>query len=431
MSTYYGKISSSPTNAGFTTISRFVLQTTIKSSHRTSLKILSYAAGTETLSVRNDDSAIPGERRSRQLRIRAKAQACFYAVSVTFPSDESRSGHPNRAVPDLPRESLAIDDLRKDRVRRAMERVLVIVPAFREEASVANVVGQIRALSATGMDRHVLDVLVVDDGSTDATALRARAAGAIVASLPVNLGVGAALQTGFRYAVAHGYTTVVTVDADGQHPVSHIPALLNVDGAALVVGSRFVPGSVAPEWVSSTRSAAMGVLRRRLTKRTGVRLYDPTSGFRVIREPLLTRFAVDFPATYLGDTFEAHLSAAAVLGADRIAEVSVPMKARATGVPSSVGVRNLAYFARALLTTARPVWQPLGSRGRSTLSSSPSPVRLRASAATGAVVDSSTVGSAEVNTDLLREFGLRFGGKPEGLSAISDTRPTSQKGSHA
>jgi Glycosyl transferase family 2 len=370
--------------------------------------------------------------------IRAKAQTCFYAVSVTFPSAESRTGHPNPPVPGLPDEGLAIvdlpeqglaiddsphddlanDDPPNDHMRSTKARVLVIVPAFREEASVAEVVGQIRALSATGMDRHVLDVLVVDDGSTDATALRARAAGAIVASLPVNLGVGAALQTGFRYAVAHGYTTVVTVDADGQHPVSHIPALLNVDGAALVVGSRFVPGSVAPEWVSSTRSAAMGVLRRRLTKRTGVRLYDPTSGFRVIREPLLTRFAVDFPATYLGDTFEAHLSAAAVLGADRIAEVSVPMKARATGVPSSVGVRNLAYFARALLTTARPVWKPLGSP--------------RHSAPIGsAVVRSSTVGGAEVNADLLSEFGLRFGGEHKGLGSISGPRPTSPRGSRA
>ncbi len=332
--------------------------------------------------------------------IRAKAQACFYALRVTFSSDESRTGHVKPALPVSHDGALG----------SLTERVLVIVPAFREEASVADVVGQIRALSSRGLDRFSLDVLVVDDGSTDRTGLRARAAGATVASLPVNLGVGAALQTGFRYAVAHGYTTVVTVDADGQHPVSNIAALLSVDGAALVVGSRFVPGSVAPEWVSTTRSAAMGVLRRRLTRRTGVRLYDPTSGFRVIREPLLSRFALDFPATYLGDTFEAHLSAAAILGADRIAEVSVPMKARVTGVPSSVGVRNLAYFARALLTTARPVWKPLGS--------------TRASG--------SLAGPArEVNADLLGEFGLRFGTAQQGLNASVAASSIRSKGSRA
>lgn len=386
------------------------MQTTIQSSY-TSLEILSYAAGTVISPVRNDDSQFPenGGHGNPNV-IRAEAQTYFYAVSVTFPSDKSRNGHANPALPGLLDEGLAFeglaiddlcnDDLRKDPMRSNVERVLVIVPAFREEASVADVVSQIRVLSATGMDRHLLDVLVIDDGSTDATALRARAAGAIVASLPVNLGVGAALQTGFRYAVANGYTSVVTVDADGQHPVSHIPALLNVDGAALVVGSRFIPGSVAPEWVSSTRSAAMGVLRRRLTKRTGVRLYDPTSGFRVIREPLLTRFAVDFPATYLGDTFEAHLSAAAVLGADQIAEVSVPMKARTAGVPSSVGVRNFAYFARALLTTARPVWKPLGLSNCSDI-------------------------------DLLSEFGLRFDVHGKSLSSTGVLPSVRSKGSRA
>ena len=297
-----------------------------------------------------------------------------------------------------------------------VERVLVIVPAFQEEASVAIVVRQLRALSTSDyMKRFALDILVVDDGSTDQTAKQARDAGALVASLPVNLGVGAALQTGFRYAVSRGYTTVVTIDADGQHPVASIPQLLSVEVAALVIGSRFVPGSVAPEWVSSTRSAAMGVLRRRMTQRTGVRLYDPTSGFRVIREPLLTRFALDFPATYLGDTFEAHLSAAAILGAEQIVEVSVPMKARATGVPSSVGLRNIAYFARALLTTARPVWRPLG-------------VSRRAVDGAGRFCDDASVGLSE---NLLSEFGLAFGSHARDSGLPTTQTPRRPKGSRA
>ncbi len=265
------------------------------------------------------------------------------------------------------------------------------------------------------MRNFALSVLVVNDGSPDDTAQQARFAGATVASLPVNLGVGAALQTGFRYAVSQGYQTVVTVDADGQHPVASIADLLAVD-AALVVGSRFVTGSVAPEWVSATRSAAMGVLRRRLKKRTGVVLHDPTSGFRVIREPLLTRFARDFPATYLGDTFEAHLSAAAILGASQIAEVSVPMKARTTGVPSSVGLRNLAYFARALLTTARPVWKPLGSGVGTGVG-----VRVR----TG-------VGVADRSgLDLLSEFDLPFDVDVRRVSSAAVLPSMGSKGSRA
>ena len=339
-----------------------------------------------------------GER--HLVRSNAAGQVGFYAVWVTFSSGESRgSGEGNldpvRQVGSVRR----VGD--RETSGSCLGRVLVIVPAFREEASVANVVSQIQALSTNGMERFALTVLVIDDGSNDRTAERARSAGAMVASLPVNFGVGAALQTGFRYAVSHGYETVVTIDADGQHPVSSIPALLSVHDAALVVGSRFVPGSVAPEWVSSTRSLAMGVLRRRLTRRTGVRLYDPTSGFRVIREPLLSRFALDFPATYLGDTFEAHLSAAAILGSDRIAEVSVPMKARATGVPSSVGMRNIAYFARALLTTARPVWKPLGSSRTS------------------------------INADLLHEFGLKFGTANRDLSSSVGPSSIRSKGTRA
>ena len=120
-----------------------------------------------------------------------------------------------------------------------MTNVVVVVPAFDEEACIADVVTSIR--------NHDYDCVVVDDASTDNTAEVAEKAGAIVIRLPINLGVGGALRAGFRYAVDTGATTVVQVDGDGQHPVDQIGALLqhlDEGGYDMVVGSRFAPGGV-------------------------------------------------------------------------------------------------------------------------------------------------------------------------------------------
>jgi len=99
-------------------------------------------------------------------------------------------------------------------------RVLIVVPAWNEEASIASVVHEVRRTVAGA------DVLVVDDGSTDQTGTRAREAGAVVGRLPYNLGVGGAMRLGFRYAVERGYDAVVQIDGDGQHDPAFVPQLL-------------------------------------------------------------------------------------------------------------------------------------------------------------------------------------------------------------
>jgi glycosyltransferase involved in cell wall biosynthesis len=218
--------------------------------------------------------------------------------------------------------------------------IVVVVPAFDEEACVADVVKGVRAQG--------YDCIVVDDASSDRTAALAEEAGAIVIRLPINLGVGGALRAGFRYAIDSGAGTVVQVDGDGQHPIDQISALLqrlDEGGFDMVVGSRFAPGgATAPH--SQVRRSAIRLLSTTLRRRAGLNISDPTSGFRAIREPLLRAFASDFPHHYLGDTFEALLVAGR--RGYKIGEIPVAMQARQGGQPSAGLVASVRAMLRAL-----------------------------------------------------------------------------------
>ncbi len=119
------------------------------------------------------------------------------------------------------------------------DRVLIVIPAYNEQARVGAVVAGVRRVLPQA------DALVVDDGSSDGTSLAAKRAGAEVIRLPVNLGYGAALQTGYKWAVRRGYPLVGQLDADGQHSPEHLPAMFeellnNHNRADVVIGSRFL-----------------------------------------------------------------------------------------------------------------------------------------------------------------------------------------------
>ena len=176
---------------------------------------------------------------------------------------------------------------------------LVVIPAWNEVSSVADVVIPLVRLGHT--------VVVVNDGSTDGTGRRAAEAGALVVSLPFNLGVGAAVRCGMTYALMVGARRVVQCDADGQHPVESVGALLNLastSGADLVIGSRFTEGDAPQMTLTRSRRFAMRVLARMASRATGSAITDATSGFRVINQPLLGELASRMPSYYLGDTFE-------------------------------------------------------------------------------------------------------------------------------
>lgn len=255
----------------------------------------------------------------------------------------------HRAVQELSEHSALLAERveqleNPDRARvepRAEPRVLVLLPAYNEQESVGTVVRAVRDLG--------YPAVVVDDGSRDHTAEAARDAGATVLSLPFNLGVGGALRAGFRYALRAGYDVVVQVDADGQHDVRDVPALvaqLAETGSDMVVGTRFAHEEVEYP-VGTARKAAMQVLARRAGRAADVPLSDATSGFRAIGPKLLARFAYEYPVEYLGDTVEA-LVIAGEHGA-RASEHPVRMSVRATGKASAGPLASAWYVVRVLL----------------------------------------------------------------------------------
>jgi len=199
-------------------------------------------------------------------------------------------------------------------------RPLVVIPTLNEAANIAAVVDGVRGTCGA-------DVLVVDDGSDDGTAGLARAAGATVLRHACNLGIGAAVQSGFLYAIAHGYDAVVRVDGDGQHDPGFIPVLLDElarDRADIVVGSRFL----AREGYQSTVVRRVGiVILGVLSALVGARVTDPTSGYWA-----LNRRALDVLGRWHPDDYpETQSLLLATRAGCRVREVPVVMRPRHAG----------------------------------------------------------------------------------------------------
>jgi glycosyltransferase involved in cell wall biosynthesis len=222
-------------------------------------------------------------------------------------------------------------------------RVLVVLPAYNEAACIATVVAEVRAALPNA------DVLVVDDGSRDATSSVARRAGAQVVRLPINLGVGAAMRTGFRFAQRYGYDAVVQVDGDGQHDASFLPAMVSaLRDADVIVGARFAgAGTYA---VRGPRAWGMKLLSLVISRIVGNRITDATSGFRAANGRAIDVFAGHYPAEYLGDTVES-LVIARRRGLT-IRQIPVAMRPRAGGRASQNWFASTLYLGRAIVALA-------------------------------------------------------------------------------
>jgi glycosyltransferase involved in cell wall biosynthesis len=234
----------------------------------------------------------------------------------------------------------AVPELEPLREQLARRRRIAIVPALNEEGSVGRVIEEIRAF-----DRG-FQIVVVDDGSVDRTAAVAAAQGAHVIRLPFNLGIGGAMQTGYRYAWEQGYDLAVQIDGDGQHDPSQLPKILApvlADEADMVVGSRFAGGGDyrAP----FLRRLGIKVFARTISTIVGQTVTDTTSGFRAVNRRGIALFARDYPHDYP----EVEATVMAFRHRLRLHEVPVSMRRRAAGRSSINAPRSIYYMVKVLL----------------------------------------------------------------------------------
>jgi glycosyltransferase involved in cell wall biosynthesis len=236
-----------------------------------------------------------------------------------------------------------------------MGDTLLLIPAFDEAPRLPEVL--------RGVERAVpnLPVVVVDDGSRDDTARVARAQGARVLRHPFNLGYGAALQTGYKYALRHGFRRVVQMDADGQHDPAQIPRLLEPLRAGdcdLVIGSRFLePGG----YRMSFAMRAGREFFRRLARLLGIGVTDPTSGFQAMNRDVLALYAGDF---FPSDFPDVDVLLVARRSGARVREVPVHMAEGARGSRIHGGIRMLYYPYKMLLSLWAASARPSPARGR-------------------------------------------------------------------
>ena len=240
------------------------------------------------------------------------------------------------------------------RSRHSGAGMLVVIPAFNEAGRVGDVVRRTRA------ELPEVDILVVDDGSRDATAREALEAGARTISLPVNLGYGAALQTGYKYAVRRGYQVIGQIDADGQHSPRYFATLLEQldgEGVDIVIGSRFLDrdGHYRP---SAARRVGMSLFARIASRATRQHVSDPTSGFQVMRIEVAQFFCSE---VYPSDYPDADILILLHRSGFRTAEVGVQM-APPPGKSMHAGHKSLYYVYKMTLSILVTLLRPPSKR---------------------------------------------------------------------
>ena len=214
--------------------------------------------------------------------------------------------------------------------------VAILVPAYNEEKALP------ATLDSLKNSYDCSQIVVINDGSVDATPLTAREAGVRVIDMPVNMGIGVTMMTGYRFALANGFKYGLQCDADGQHRPDEIPLLIKKmeeSGADMVIGSRFIDRDAAGFKSFFLRRLVIRFFSGWINLLTGFKVHDVTSGFRLVNEPVMKLFAEEY-------TFDFPEPESIILTARRghkVVEVPVAMRKRQGGV-SSIGFLTGIYY---------------------------------------------------------------------------------------
>lgn len=213
-------------------------------------------------------------------------------------------------------------------------RIMIVIPAYNEEKSIYNVISSIKESSSD------VDVLVINDGSCDETSAECKKAGAAVVDLPLNLGIGGAVQTGYIYALQNNYDCVVQIDGDGQHDPQDLPKLLEIiknGDADMVIGSRFIEKTdYKPPFL---RRLGIIYFAKLVSFLTGQAVTDTTSGYRAVNREVIKLFAKYYPS----DFPEVETIIYAANNNLKIKETTVNMKQRYAGESSITPLKSVYY----------------------------------------------------------------------------------------
>lgn len=218
------------------------------------------------------------------------------------------------------------------------KRILIIVPAYNEERNITATINEIFG------EQLPVSIVVINDGSWDQTSHQANQCGVFVIDLPFNLGIGGAVQTGFKFALKNDYDVAVQIDGDTQHDVSYLPALLSPlikDEADMTIGSRFLPPYLGYR-SSLIRRIGIHFFAWLISGITSTKVTDPTSGFRAYNKNMISLFAQYYPH----DFPEPEAIAVASRYKARVLEVPVKMRKRPSGISSIRYLRTFYYMVK-------------------------------------------------------------------------------------
>lgn len=219
-------------------------------------------------------------------------------------------------------------------------RVLVIIPAYNESENIENVIDHLCRQASQ------YDYLIINDGSTDKTAKICQERHFQFLNLPINLGIGGAVQAGYIYAQRNGYDIAVQMDGDGQHDIAYLADMLQPlmeDTADIVIGSRFLKKEGFQS--SATRRVGIKILSFLILITTGKKIMDVTSGYRAVNRRFINIYVNDYPTDYP----EPEAIVTAIMNRGRITEVPVKMRAREGGSSSITFLKSVYYMIKVTL----------------------------------------------------------------------------------